>query len=99
MENFMFGVNEVQNFGGVEVRAGYELLLNFMNCKKAILKNSLPLSPPLQQLFPPTSINGTRKPERWEVDGRESNSFKDPKTYLHEKFVRGSVGFHMLQFQ
>lgn len=51
MENFIFRINVLQNFGGVKVKAGYELLFTFMNCRKDFLKSSVPLSPPVQQLF------------------------------------------------
>lgn len=79
MENFIFRINVLQNFGGVKVKAGYELLFTFMNCRKDFLKFS-PSFPTSATIILPASINGTREAESWGVHGRECNSFKDPKT-------------------
>lgn len=80
MENFVFRISVLQNFGGVKVQAGNALLFTFMNCRKDFFKEFSPSFPTSATIIPPASISGTRKPESWGVHGRECNSFKDPKT-------------------
>lgn len=58
MENFTFRTNVMQNFGGVKVKAGYEQLITFMNCRKDFSKSSVSLSPPVQQLLPQQTSMG-----------------------------------------
>lgn len=70
-------------FWGVKVKAEYEVLFKQQNCREATFKNSSPTFLTTATIIPPASINGTQKPESWELDGRELKSFKDPKAYLH----------------